>query len=308
MWTDRNHHQGSGRYSGHNPSRPYDYGHDLFFSNARVFMTDCEVTDLVNGETDSLLIRNTAFKRIGNDVMRNVPLAIHVTAHDLDNGPTSWHSDAWQYWGPTQSNVILLNYRATGIHYQGIMVDRTNGGEIARDIALVNNYFEMEDPIRDDVRSAGAGGGALMYWSRTADNLIMWHNTFRYAGANASAGGLAFYAKAHDDPMAVTRASIKANVFPRLAMHRSPRLAMDASSFDFNAYGATSGHLVVSPGATAFTGDGAQVGRDGSLPAGSRLIDALRDPLVPFDAFNRPRTARSDVGAIEKVSEADQRP
>lgn len=34
VWTDRNHHQGSGRYSGHDPSRPYDYGHDLFFSNA----------------------------------------------------------------------------------------------------------------------------------------------------------------------------------------------------------------------------------------------------------------------------------
>lgn len=108
--------------------------------------------------------------------------------------------------------------------------------------------------------------------------------------------------------MTVTRASIKANVFPRLAMHQSPRLAMDASSFDFNAYGAASGHLVVSPGATAFTGDGARVELDGSLPAGSRLIDALREPLVPFDGFNRPRTARPDVGAMERVSEADQRP
>lgn len=106
--------------------------------------------------------------------------------------------------------------------------------------------------------------------------------------------------------MAVTRASIQANVFPRLAMHRSPRLAMDASSFDFNAYGATSGHLLASPGATAFTGEGAQVGVDGSLPAGSRLIDALPGHLVPFDGRNRPRTARPDVGAMERSSEADQ--
>jgi hypothetical protein len=270
-------------------------------------MTGCEVSDIVNGETDSVLIRNTDFKRIGNDVMRNVPLAINVTAHDLDNGPTCWHSDAWQYWGPTQINVILLNYRATGIHYQGIMVDRTNGEETARDIALVNNYFEMADPIRDDVRSAGAGGGALMFWSRTTDNFIMWHNTFRYVGTDTNAGGLAFYAKAPDDPMTVTRASIKANVFPRLAMHRSPRLAMDASSFDFNAYGTASGHLVVSPGATAFTGDGMQSGPDGSLPTGSRLIDALPTQLVSFDAFNRPRTDRPDIGAMEKTVEADRR-
>lgn len=302
--------------------RPY---HDYYYTESYFHGMD----DVMKA---GIIGRNLVLQRIGNDAFQDTHLVVNIRLDDHDPGPTTgWHSDAYQSFGQvTMENVIVYNYYATDLHYQGLFLRGTEG--IQRNNAFVNLFFEMREPGRN---IWGGGGGEVVLrnggiWGRY-EHLLVWHSTFptRQVSIYSDDGGSATQSE---------HVSYIGTVFFELMDNNNrpggtnPAYFSEGNTlgneFVHNHYYQTAtdqdipqgglGHypLVhwysISPhtGAkvTKSVGDmGLQMDRTQPETFGSPLTDSVLsnrvEPLVvPADAFGNPRPTPAAIGALEPAS------
>ncbi len=256
------------------------------------YMTDCYITAVdfaFHGDaTGTYLARGLTIEHIGNDAFVRVPMIVNCTADDVDPGSTGWHADAWQWWGGYgDSNLICYNYRATGLHYQGIFWRAYDNSNVplpdANGAAFVNVY--MAGPGQD-------GSGFFCGFYRAMDHLLFWNCSFVDGFAafmDDQYGGVSF-------PMDVTNFDGKGCVFNELKQW-SARGTFDFSSWDHNHYVLAAGQASrINPGTNVTVGDPMLDG-DGCPTTSSPLMNRISEMVVPVDAAGRTRTSPTTVGA-----------
>ena len=316
LWVDDCALVGAGRYT--LISSPVGY------NDGNMYVTSSTLTAADYGFKYIPMVRNTTITGLGNDALSNTQLVVNVTASDLTNGTTGWHTDAYQVHTtgvPPANNRIIYNYKATDVHVEGIFA-RSDAGQ-ATDNAFVNVMVEMRDPASPNESGEYAFGALEMYHSW--DHFLMWHCTLPYS---ASSGA---------DTM--TNSSFVGNVFWQFrdmsTTIGNPVVSWAAPSnagnneFTYNhfmhVYGVTSACTPTSSDAakshpcphwyakrpdsgspaTSSVGSGVL---DMSNPAavtycaplvGSSIINRLPSVRVPADLFGNARDATPDLGAIE---------
>jgi len=257
--------------------------------------TDSYVSDTDFAVQGGKLARGLTIEHIGNDAFQHCPMIVRCTADDIDPGSTGWHADAWQYFGSFNwDNLIVYDFRATDLHYQGIMCNIGDSGYAPpKNIAFVNNYFELADPISHD----GPSGGALMLWKRGADHLLMWHNTFAYSGSGSS-GHQAFYDNSREPDCVISNSSFAGNKWTDFRNDASSTFS--PGDFMSNHYDENVGHHyhTQTPGSDVTTGN-AQLDSFGRPEGSSPLLSRISPLLVPADASGMARGSVGDVGAYE---------
>ena len=269
------------------------YYTDSVFSNMKFVMNG--ITDIGNN-----LARGLNIEHIGLDVFRNPGLVVNSRIYDIDPGTTQWHADAIQFMSAfSAKNVIIYGMRGEYLRNSGITHNTGYTGiDSTQDMAFVNNYFES-----DDLLTYPEGGGTLIYWRRSTDNLIMWHNTFYYVdGINdfidRDNGTISFDIQPLDGGNGITNVSFVGNFFNEM---KGDGILND-EGWNHNHYVRTFG-LRVTPGSDVSTGD---VIFDSY---GRILNDSLHDRVSPLvidiDADNNPRSdvlggdGLGDIGAYE---------
>jgi hypothetical protein len=256
---------------------------------AAIFWTDSYITNVRFGVQPRItqLCRGLTIEHTGDDVFQNVPMVVNCTADDINPGPTSWHSDAWQHWGGTEAddNCIVYNYRATNCYYQGIFIrgrDNTPSPPNAQGMAMVNLYVEMHPD------AVGTND-----WYRRVDHLIWWHCTFANAEFN-------IFKDPYDGnywDVEVTDFSAIGNCFYKLQLNQSDA-GIDWSGWSHNHFQIGSGGLAVTRGTDQTIGD-PRLDAFGRPMAGSPLFDRVSPACVPGDLTGTSRATPSDVGAYE---------
>jgi hypothetical protein len=117
LWLDRVHVAGTGRTA---PTRGV-------FGNMMTYVTDSLFTDMPNGPTDILYVRNTRVERILSDAFSNTFMVVNSSVDDIDPLSSGAHPDVYQVYRPAKAmeNVVVYGLNATDIVAQGIFFGGT---------------------------------------------------------------------------------------------------------------------------------------------------------------------------------------
>lgn len=276
VWADGCHIVGAGR--------GITTAHPLSSEYARLYYTDCSISELHQATSGSLLCRNLSISRISDDAFQNVPMVVNCIVDDLDPLGTGAHADLWQHAGGNphnklDDNIIVYNLVGTRLTYQSLFIraDINSPPSMAQGMAFVNVYSEMLP------HSHGWAG-----WGRWVDHMLWWHCTFAGKGMGFMSES---YQGAAKVPCRMTNVSVKGCDF---AFFGDGGADIEWGDFDSNHF--AGGDVAVG---VNFTQGDRRVDEAGIPHGDSPLVDRL-DAVVPVDANNNLRGARADVGAFER--------
>lgn len=285
------------------------------------YYTSDYVYDTRYGVRGPILARGIKIEKVGNDAFVNNSLIINCTADDIDptgtnaydcNGANEvCHADVYQQWGSGRDNVIIYNYYATDVNYQGLFMRQESGGD-QTNTAFVNMFIELRTLI--------SGGGYSGVYGNY-DHFILWHNTFVGTGEPGHWGWasmlFAFEPNYSPDERSFNNSSIIGNVFHRFIWAESSSSTFDYENSDNNVASYNHFEIVVSTidsnsPTTATTGDDViDIVTPGSETFGypvdeASIIDRLPSNLtgILVDAYGNLRDSTPDVGALEIVEES----
>jgi len=280
-------------------SHPIGYGHPVWYTDS--YISEC---DFATPNAD--LARGLTIENIGHDAFQLCPMVINCTVDNVDPSGLDWHADAWQWYGGGPFNAIIYNYRATGLHYQSLFIRAQGVNDIPpnpgfHDVALINCYFELADPIY-----SGGGGGSIRC---SGDHLLMWHCTFQGSTDYEHLLGLFddSFSDGQPDPIVISHFSSKGNYFDRV-WYTTTGGGVDFTQWDQNHYAHTEPGdwgvaklYTVTPGTNYTAGTGFLDAFGVPLPD-SPLLGRISPLLIPVDAQNVLRDNPADVGAYENVT------
>jgi len=265
----------------------------------RQWCTDTTITGFYRAFNNSIdFVRGVTITDSGYTPLVNPQFVVNTTIDSLDPYPKTDHINAVAWSTPEKSweNLILYNLKATNLHYSGFALFRGVGWDNTlfddRNLAIVNCYLELADPIRYD----GANGGFLMLWLGEVDHLVFWHNTFRYEGVESSVA-VEIYKHPKETIAEISNSSFRGNMFNAMYSSSEPELTFPDTMISDN-------HFVHSTPVSQFeqlsmnsTFGDAELDSEGVPMPGSPLLDRIAPPLVPADAIATPRIAPDTVGA-----------
>ena len=269
--------------------------HPLYLVYKNLYCTDTSITEVATAfygggmyKMYNMICRNVTITQISDDAFRNVPLVINCSADDIDPLNTEAHADAWQYWGGNSENhwddnVIIYNYRASGCHFQGIIIrgDLDRAPSHAQGMALVNVCITGEEYWWN-------------VWFRWVDHLLLWNCTFdkRFAFRSDDYAGYG-----NNVPPDIKDFYCNGVCFKSLQVLGDDDRNVDFSRWSENHFGEVEGAWVVR-GTNTTSGDALL--DEGNRPlANSPLRNRLARPLVPVDIVGVPRNSPACIGAYE---------
>ena len=295
MWEENSHPLGC--YPGSGLNRSED-----------LYLTDTLVQDTDRGAcyypgTDFKLIRNCAFRNIGNDALESVHCVWGIVVDNVDPGETAWHADFWQHKGirPLR-NVLIGNAWCTGLKYQGLMFNADSN--LRHGVAFVNLYLYAHDDTTHQ----------LMIWSGSVVHMLLWQIGFRYEGGveeSGSAGACTFqgdsmgYSAESDLTSHLTELDVRACYFDRLRLLQGIGDLEQWPDIDENDFHDCNYRVIGGFRPWLYWGEGKSNAEPGLDELGKPEVDSvLRDRvdplLVPFDARSHTRApSGTTIGPYE---------